>query len=62
MAKGEYEGAARKDRRVAREQSSERVRESSGEPIDETVVSAGVKRRWLIASYKAYITSLYLSI
>lgn len=28
-------------------QSSERVRESSGEPIDETVVSAGVKRRWL---------------
>ena len=42
MAEGEYEGAVREDKRVAREQ-----RRAVGEPIDKTVVSAGAKRRRL---------------
>lgn len=42
MAEGEHEGAAREDGRAGREQ-----KRAVGEPVDETVVSVGVKRRRL---------------
>ena len=42
VVEGEYEGVVREDGRVARE-----PRRAVGEPIDETVVSVGVKRRRL---------------
>ena len=42
MAEGEPEGASREDVRAAREQ-----RGAVGEPVEETVVSVGAKRRRL---------------
>ena len=59
VAEGEHEGAAREDGRAAREQ-----RGAVGEPVDETVVSAGAKRRRLsqrgVTGWPGFGESMYI--
>ena len=61
MAEGEHEGASREHGRIAREQGR-----AVGEQMDETVVSAGAKRRRLsqrqVTCWPGFGESIYIYI